>query len=94
MISCQVFLDDRFSLSRLRLVNVLKDLSTNGFTLNGYEVRRSSVLLMDGDIMELPFSRSGYYLLRWTPESAADPPIARIQVHTSKDTVQREGFHL
>ncbi|KAH9969108.1 kinase-like protein [Russula dissimulans] len=34
-----------------------QDLSTNGFTLNGYEVRRSSVLLMDGDIMELPFSR-------------------------------------
>lgn len=36
-----------------------KDLSTNGFTLNGYDVRRSSVLLMDGDTMELPSSRSG-----------------------------------
>ncbi|KAN0121657.1 meiosis-specific serine/threonine-protein kinase mek1 [Russula decolorans] len=34
-----------------------QDLSTNGFTLNGYDVRRSSVLLMDGDIMELPSSR-------------------------------------
>lgn len=36
-----------------------KDLSTNGFTLNGYDVRRSSVLLMDGDTMEFPSSRSG-----------------------------------
>ncbi|KAI0005567.1 kinase-like protein [Russula compacta] len=34
-----------------------QDFSTNGFKLNGYEVRRSSVLLMDGDIMELPSSR-------------------------------------
>lgn len=34
-----------------------QDFSTNGFTLNGYDVRRSSVLLMDGDIMELPSSR-------------------------------------
>ncbi|KAI0305027.1 kinase-like protein, partial [Russula brevipes] len=34
-----------------------QDFSTNGFTLNGYEVRRSSVLLMDGDIIELPSSR-------------------------------------
>ncbi|KAH9982328.1 kinase-like protein, partial [Lactifluus volemus] len=34
-----------------------QDLSTNGFTLNGYEVRRSSVLLMDGDVIELPSSR-------------------------------------
>ncbi|KAI0307670.1 kinase-like domain-containing protein [Multifurca ochricompacta] len=36
---------------------VLLDLSTNGFILNGYEVRRSSVLLMDGDVIELPLSR-------------------------------------
>ncbi|KAH8991926.1 kinase-like protein [Lactarius akahatsu] len=34
-----------------------QDLSTNGFTLNGHEVRRSSVLLMDGDVIELPASR-------------------------------------
>ncbi|KAI9513077.1 kinase-like protein [Russula earlei] len=34
-----------------------QDVSTNGLTLNGYEVRRSSVLLMDGDIMGLPSSR-------------------------------------
>ncbi|KAN0135652.1 meiosis-specific serine/threonine-protein kinase mek1 [Lactarius tabidus] len=34
-----------------------QDLSTNGFTLNGHEVRRSSVLLMDGDVIELPSSR-------------------------------------
>ncbi|KAI0271432.1 kinase-like protein [Gloeopeniophorella convolvens] len=34
-----------------------QDLSTNGFTLNGYDVRRSSVILMDGDVIELPSSR-------------------------------------
>ncbi|KAI0249498.1 kinase-like domain-containing protein, partial [Lactifluus subvellereus] len=34
-----------------------QDLSTNGFTLNGYEVRRSTVLLMDDDVIELPSSR-------------------------------------
>ncbi len=55
MISCQVFLSGS-SLSLF--VYSPKDFSTNGFTLNGYDVRRSSVLLMDGDIMELPSSRS------------------------------------
>lgn len=56
MISCQVFLSGS-PLSQC--VNSQKDFSTNGFVLNGYNVRRSSVLLMDGDIMELPSSRSG-----------------------------------
>ena len=57
MISCQVF----FFVTLLISLSVKspEDFSTNGFTLNGYDVRRSSVLLMDGDIMELPSSRSG-----------------------------------
>lgn len=48
-----------------RSVNSPKDFSTNGFTLNGYDVRRSSVLLMDGDIMELPSSRSRKSSIMW-----------------------------
>ena len=62
MISCQVLLSGS-PLSRC--VNFPKDFSTNGFVLNGYNVRRSSVLLMDGDIMELPSSRSGKSPIMW-----------------------------
>jgi hypothetical protein len=62
MVSCQVFLSGS---PFFRTVNSLKDFSTNGFTLNGYDVRRSSVLLMDGDIMELPSSRSRKSPILW-----------------------------
>lgn len=85
MISCQVVSTNFFPISRF--VNSLKDFSTNGFKLNGYEVRRSSVLLMDGDIMELPSSRSGNYLSYGTPEATADPSSARIRVHTTTSTI-------
>lgn len=46
-------------------INSPKDFSTNGFILNGYDVRRSSVLLMDGDIMEFPSLRSGISPFMW-----------------------------
>ncbi|TFY83403.1 hypothetical protein EWM64_g611 [Hericium alpestre] len=35
-----------------------QDLSTNGLILNGHKVRRTSVILMDGDIIEIPSSRA------------------------------------
>ncbi|KAI0068281.1 kinase-like protein [Artomyces pyxidatus] len=35
-----------------------QDLSTNGFTLNGHQVRRASVILMHGDVIQLPSSKS------------------------------------
>lgn len=62
MVSCQVFLSGS---PLFRCVNSQKDFSTNGFVLNGYNVRRSSVLLMDGDIMELPSSRSEKSPITW-----------------------------
>ncbi|KAI0361379.1 kinase-like protein [Trametes cingulata] len=33
------------------------DLSTNGIILNGHKIRKTSVLLMDGDVIELPSSQ-------------------------------------
>ena len=80
-------------LTLISTANSLKDSSTNGFKLNGYEVRRSSALLMDGDILELPSSQREYYLLSGTPGSTAAPSISRIQMHTSTGTIYREGFH-
>jgi hypothetical protein len=70
-----------------------KDFSTNGFTLNGYDVRRSSVLLMDGDVMEFPSSRSGKSPIMWDTRINANLSITRIQVHTSTLTMQRKDFH-
>ncbi|OSD03305.1 kinase-like protein [Trametes coccinea BRFM310] len=34
-----------------------QDLSTNGLILNGHKIRKTSVLLMDGDLLELPSSQ-------------------------------------
>jgi hypothetical protein len=91
MISCQVFFEHDLAL--ISIADSLKDSSTNGFKLNGYEVRRSSALLMDGDILELPSSQREYCLLPGMPGSTAAPSISRIQVHTSTDTMYREDFH-
>jgi hypothetical protein len=37
---------------------VAQDLSMNGIVLNGHKIRKASVILMDGDIMEIPASQS------------------------------------
>ncbi|CCL98512.1 uncharacterized protein FIBRA_00511 [Fibroporia radiculosa] len=34
-----------------------EDMSTNGLVLNGHKVRKTSVLLMDGDIIQIPHSQ-------------------------------------
>lgn len=35
-----------------------QDLSTNGVILNGHKIRKTSVILMDGDTVEIPSSQS------------------------------------
>jgi hypothetical protein len=35
-----------------------QDLSTNGIILNGQKIRKTSVILMDGDTVEIPSSQS------------------------------------
>ncbi|KAH9176843.1 kinase-like protein [Lactarius sanguifluus] len=54
---CTYVISDSVHTSTGGITVSCQDLSTNGFTLNGHEVRRSSVLLMDGDVIELPASR-------------------------------------
>jgi len=80
-------------LALISTANSPKDSSTNGFKLNGYDVRRSSALLMNGDILELPSSQRECYTLPGIPGSPAAPSISRVQVHTSTDTMYREDFH-
>ena len=38
-----------------------QDLSTNGTLLNGNRIRKTSVILMDGDTIEIPSSQSASF---------------------------------
>ena len=59
VISCQVSL-----YSSCFLVPLIhpQDLSTNGTLLNGNRIRKASVILMDGDAIEIPSSQSANFV--------------------------------
>ena len=40
------------------ILSLLQDFSTNGLLLNGHKVHKTSVLLMDGDTIQIPHSQS------------------------------------
>ncbi|KAH9857953.1 kinase-like protein [Lenzites betulinus] len=65
------------------------DSSTNGLLLNGHKIRKTSVLLMDGDLLELPSSQKfECFVLHKEPEQKVnifDPtPPAQPAVKTKK----------
>jgi meiosis-specific serine/threonine-protein kinase MEK1 len=54
-------------------------MSTNGVILNGYKIRKASVILMDGDTIEIPASQSNVLLIRICPFS--ELTLGNVSVH-------------
>jgi len=62
-----------------------QDFSTNGLLLNGHKFRKTSVLVMNGDTIKIPSSKSFQCLLKWkeiherrTPHPTLTPSVDRV----------------
>lgn len=58
IISCHV--SPSLDFLGVHINSMVQDHSTNGMLLNGHKIRKTSVLLMDGDVLELPSSQSAF----------------------------------
>ena len=64
LVSCQVEDYMRVQATALSLSTLPQDFSTNGILLNGYRLRKSAAIVMDGDTLQLPNSKGECIRLR------------------------------
>jgi meiosis-specific serine/threonine-protein kinase MEK1 len=69
-----------------------QDKSRNGITLNGQYIRKSSVILMDGDILQLPNSLSVALLRALWFNKRLTFPVAFVCRHLWKEHAAKLSF--
>jgi pSer/pThr/pTyr-binding forkhead associated (FHA) protein len=54
IVSCEVSTQPRSASLEMTMARISQDVSTNGLLLNGSKIRKTAILLMDGDLLEIP----------------------------------------